>query len=75
MRRILRQFGLEVCRLSFPGSGGLTVRRDSLHGLLEHMRGLGFSPGSVFDAGAACGTFSSQCHAISPDVHYLLMEP
>lgn len=74
-RRILRQFGLEVRRIPFWGSSGPTVRRDSLQGLLEHVRGLGFSPNSVIDAGAACGTFSSQCHAIFPDAHYLLIEP
>ena len=74
-RRILRRFGLEVRKINFWGSSRSTVRRDSLQGLLKHVRGLGFSPNPVIGVGAACGTFSSQCHAIFPDAHYLLIEP
>jgi FkbM family methyltransferase len=73
--RLLRRLGLEVRRIPFPRSCAADYRRDSLQGILEQARGCGFFPNTVIDVGAACGTFSSQCHAIFPDAHYLLIEP
>ncbi|MBX9694556.1 MAG: FkbM family methyltransferase [Cyanobacteria bacterium] len=73
--RILRRFGFEIRKVCRPCSIRPNLSRDSLQGLLEQVRERGFSPSSVIDAGAACGTFSSQCHTLFPDAHYLLIEP
>lgn len=74
-RSVLRRLGFEVRRVSFGYEGNPDVRRDSLLGLLEQVRGLGFTPGTIIDVGAAIGSFSRTCHSIFPQAEYLLIEP
>jgi FkbM family methyltransferase len=51
------------------------MRRNSILGLLQHARSVGFQPGTVIDVGAAQGSFTRECHAIFPKANYLLVEP
>lgn len=75
VKKGLRHLGVEVRRASPTPTDTLSVRRDSLEGLLRQVQRLGFSPATVIDVGAASGTFSSQCHQVFPDAKYILIEP
>ncbi len=49
------------------------IHRQSLRGVLEHSKSMGFSPGTVIDVGAANGTF--ELYETFPDARHLLIDP
>ena len=75
VKKGLRCLGIEVRRAARTPTDTLSVKRDSLEGLLSQVQKLGFSPATVIDVGAASGTFSNQCHQVFPKATYLLIEP
>jgi len=75
VKKGLRCLGIEVRRAERTPTDTLSVKRDSLEGLLSQVQKLGFSPATVIDVGAASGTFSNQCHQVFPAATYLLIEP
>jgi FkbM family methyltransferase len=66
--------GFEIRRRGWRSADGRHAR-DSLAGLLQQVRGLGFSPATVLDVGAAHGWFHAACRQVYPDSRYVLIEP
>ena len=64
---LLDYLGLEIRRKV------LNSDRHTLLGTLEHAKKLGFEPATVFDVGAAKGTF--ELYDTFPDAKHLLIEP
>ena len=65
IQRVLNSCGYQITR-------NLT-KRQSLAGVLEHVKKLGFEPQTVIDAGVAQGTF--ELYETFPDATHLLIEP
>ena len=65
IQRVLNSCGYQITR-------DLT-KRQSLAGVLEHVKKLGFEPQTVIDAGVAQGTF--ELYETFPDATHLLIEP
>jgi FkbM family methyltransferase len=66
--RTLGRFGLRLVR-----TGG--HERATIEGALSHLAGLGLSPRTVLDVGAAYGDWSAACAAVFPAARYVLVEP
>jgi len=74
MREILGRLGLEVRRHREEATEPESAR-GTLSGVLGHARQAGVSPATVFDVGAAFGSFTRECSAVFPDARYVLVEP
>jgi FkbM family methyltransferase len=70
---LLAPAGFELQRRAEASSAG--PRRATLEGVLEHARSVGFNPATVFDVGAAFGSFTRECSAVFPEARYVLVEP
>jgi len=74
VKAVLGRFGLEVHRhhkkMTEPDP-----TRGTLAGVLRHAKQAGLSPATVFDVGAAFGSFTRECFAVFPDARYVLVEP
>lgn len=73
LKQMCRMVGVECRRISAAGTSSRS--RESLPQLLEHAKGVGLSPNSIIDVGAAYGSFTSQCLEVFPDARYVLVEP
>lgn len=75
IRQVLWKLGFDIQRVNKAGRTELGAQRNSLQGVLGQVHRVGFTPGTVIDVGAAFGIFTTECHKIFPDVHYVLVEP
>lgn len=64
----LEPFGLEI-----SGKSNIGIKRDSMRGVLEHSKKLGFYPKTIIDVGAAYGTRS--LWEAFPSARHILIEP
>ena len=71
LKRLAAGCGVEVRRRA-PGEAR---ERCSLPGCLRTAAGLGFSPASVLDVGAARGEWALQAARVWPDAGFLLIDP
>jgi FkbM family methyltransferase len=76
VKSTLGTVGLEVRRVR-RRRGPVPVGDDraTLTGGLRRAHALGWSPRTCIDVGAAFGTFTTECAAVFPEAHYLLVEP
>lgn len=70
----LDRLGLELRRKTAP-QVYVPPRRDTMPGLLQHARDVGFRPGTVVDVGAALGSFTRLAHTVFPEATNVLIEP
>lgn len=74
VKAVLAGFGFEV-RRQRKEANEPDPARATLVGVLRHARQAGLSPATVFDVGAAFGTFTRECSTVFPDARYVLVEP
>jgi len=71
LKRIARYCGFDVIRHDPRNQ----LLRGSLNGSMTVARGIGFTPKSVIDVGAARACWSAEVSSIWPDAHYILIDP
>lgn len=74
IKRLVNTLGFEIRRRG-PRSADSQWPRESLVGLLQQARSLGWAPATVIDVGAAYGWFTLECRSVFPDARYVLIEP
>ena len=75
IKQIFRRLGFDIHAIRSRNVTDPVPQRNSLQGVLGQVRGMGFTPGTVVDVGAAFGHFTEECHAIFPGAQYVLVEP
>ena len=71
LKRIARYYGFDVQKHDPRNS----LLRCSLNGSMTVARGVGFTPKTVIDVGAARACWSAEVSSIWPDAHYMLVDP
>jgi FkbM family methyltransferase len=71
LKRIARHYGFVVQRYDPQNS----LSRCSLQSSMKVARGIGFSPQTIIDVGAARGCWSAEVSSIWPEAHYILIDP
>ncbi len=71
LKRAAEACGVEVRRLAPRG----VHNRGSLMGSLRTAAGVGFSPATILDIGAARGEWTLQAASVWPDAEFLLVDP